>query len=327
MIDSESDSRKMGDKMGEITVTEEAVMLLRRLERYLQQTYHEILTDAEALQDVYVDNKYGLGIHSDSIEQLIYQLQAIAKSNTSLKRLARKLRFSANNRQKHLDSDFPMDSNQPNQDSSLQTYVAGVLGRIYASGYRELRTPSANGIWRGNLFIPDSDYKPTKYNPNSRTFREIIQSLEENYGIRYNGTPFMEGYADFSEIALAQIGLEDIATKHNENFLTNADQLDFGEVFSSRNQNFCYADQIAAEKGLHIGDLPPGYTASDLAQWRKKHHFTWDESYINGYLLVPSEIHNNIPHTGLVGISGHGTQAEENITQRLLSLSDMQDDF
>ena len=91
----------------------------------------------------------------------------------------------------------------------------------------------------------------------------------------------------------------------------------FSEVFdkSRRNSNFTIADQLAAERQIPIPGLPSGYTATDLAAWRSdpRHRFTWDEQVNGGYNLVPTIIHGNIPHTGLVSSS---TKAMEYFEQR-----------
>lgn len=40
-----------------------------------------------------------------------------------------------------------------------------------------------------------------------------------------------------------------------------------------------------------------------MAEWRQKRGFSWDEQVTNGYLLVPTIIHRQLAHIGLVGIS------------------------
>ena len=76
------------------------------------------------------------------------------------------------------------------------------------------------------------------------------------------------------------------------------------EVFAKnrRNQNFDLADKIIAERQIPIMGLNPGYTAAELAKWREG-KFTWDEQVNGGYNLVPTVIHGNIAHTGLVSSS------------------------
>ena len=308
-----------------LTVTEDAVIALRALADHVSDLQSAIRSDVALLLLEFEQEQKGLGAHSGEIEALLTDLQTQCDSGKRvLRRLVRRLRTSADLREAHRTGTFPAAAPA---SSDTQTYLSGVLGRIYESGYQKLRKPTADGTWKGDRFLPDANYKPTKYHPHNSTCEEILRNLEETYGIRYTGTPFVEGFADFSQIALAQIGLDEIAAKHDEDFLIHCDQLDFGEVFSSRSQNLHYADEIAAEKQLPIPGLPAGYSAADLTNWRKIHHFTWDESYLNGYLLVPSEIHNNIPHTGLVGVSGHGTQAEQTIAKRWASMMPADDGF
>lgn len=231
-----------------LVVTMEAVVAIRALAGHIEELNNTLVSSAGTLLTEYEENKSGLGSHSSSIVALLEDLQRDCSSKKDINLLVKRLRTSADIRQAHIDGSFPIS--KITRANETQTYIAGVLGRIYASGYRAMRKPSADGTWQSNIFIPDLSYKPTKYNPEDRTFAEIIANLETSYGIQYVGTPFVEGYTDFSQIALAQIGLEDIVKAHCDDFLLFSDQLDYGEILSERNQNFCYADQIAADKQL-----------------------------------------------------------------------------
>ena len=155
-----------------------------------------------------------------------------------------------------------------------------------------------------SIIIPNRDAIPPKYNPRNWTFGQIIDNLEKTYGIHVTGIPFRDGWADFSGIAIAQISECDIEQAYHPNILTDMDAFDPKKVYENRNRNFSIADHITAERQLPIPGLT-NYSAEDLAEWRDKNHFTWEESPLFGYLLVPSEIHNNIPHTGLVSVMTH----------------------
>ena len=197
--------------------------------------------------------------------------------------------------------------------ADLDRYLAGVQARIYASGYRKLRAPSSGGTWEGDVFHPDLDVIPKRYNPDGLTFGQIIEKVERLYGLHYTGTPFTEGFADFSGIALAQIGLEKLMRSSGDEHIED----DLHGTFSDdRNDNFSLADLAAAEMGIPIPGLGEKYTAAKLAQWRKDNRFTWDESMVYGCLLVPSELHNNIDHTGLVAIAKRADQAVARIQKR-----------
>lgn len=308
-----------------LVVTMEAVSAIRGLACRIEDLNGTLISSADDLLAEFEQNKKGLGGHSSDIADLLDDLRVDCTSKKDVTLLVKRLKNSAAIRQAHIEGSFPAPKITPADQT--QTYIAGVLGRIYADGYRAMRKPTANGTWQGNVFIPDGSFKPTKYNPEDRTFAQIVQNLKDRYGITYTGTPFVEDYADFSQIALAKVDLTEIMQMHRKNPGDSIFDMDMEDVFSSRNRNFLYADAIAACKQIPIPGLKPGYSADDLTKWREDNHFTWDESYLNDYLLVPAEIHNNISHTGLVGITSNGTQAEQNITQKLASLADVQDSF
>ena len=70
-----------------------------------------------------------------------------------------------------------------------------------------------------------------------------------------------------------------------------------------RKINFQIADELLAMKQISLPGLVCPYTAEQVAEWRKKRGFSWDEQVTNGYLLVPTIIHRQLAHIGLVGIS------------------------
>lgn len=163
------------------------------------------------------------------------------------------------------------------------------------------------------MFHPDPDIIPKRYNPDGLTFGQIIEKVEGLYGLLDTGTPFTEGFADFSGIALARIGLDGLMRSSGDEYVE--DDLN-GTLSDNRNDNFSRADLIAAEKGTPIPGLGEKYTAAELAQWRKDNRFTWEESMVYGCLLVPFELHNNIDHTGLVAIAKRTDQAAARIQER-----------
>ena len=82
-----------------------------------------------------------------------------------------------------------------------------------------------------------------------------------------------------------------------------------------REKNFSIADELVAErnrkyKAYRQENLPPplreleeACTKADVEKWRKKYKFTWHEQLNGGYLLVPSVIHRQFAHFGLVGVA------------------------
>lgn len=220
-----------------------------------------------------------------------------------------------------------------------QQYVADTLSELEAglhstfdkemvmagSQERKLNTPAAEtssgtarGSWEGTTFTLDDDYIPEKYNDDGLTVAQIKQNLHEAYGIDVGGIPYVNGVADFSSISVANIPTADIVMRStgmsseeyaslSQRKRTEVFQTVFSDVSdgkSKRERNFDYADQIASERQIPIPGLPEGYTASDLKKWRSEHKFSWDEQVNGGYNLVPTIIHGNVSHTGLVSTSG-----------------------
>lgn len=302
--------------MDYLTVSPEAINAEKKLLCTIIEMQKNLEEESHGLVLTYLDNQYGLGKHSNDIFYLIENVKDKSKQIKDVNKLCRRLKLSIKNRERHLDGVFPIS-----QSTANVKYVAGVMGKIYSSGYRQMRRPSSEGTWNSNVFYPDLEVVPSKYNPEQKSFSQIISDLEKNYGIHYTGTPYVYGYADFSNIAIAQVDFTDIIDKNvqdgfSKDPLLDGENVNYDVIFSNRNRNFRYADEICAERGISIHGLHDGYSASELASWRKENHFTWDESYNNGYLLVPSELHNNIPHTGLVGIATHGEQAEKSIINK-----------
>lgn len=190
------------------------------------------------------------------------------------------------------------------------------MSRIYADGFRGMRTPVSNGQWQENVFFPDKNAIPTVFNPHKRTFGQIIENFEKKFGISFTGIPFTkDGIADFSGIAIAQVPAEDIIEAYYPG-LVDMSAMNYQKVFKNRSANLQLADEFAAARQLPIPGLPMPYDLDDLAQWRKDNLFTWEESPIYGYLLVPAEIHDNISHSGLVAIETRSEKAVKNITAR-----------
>lgn len=141
--------------------------------------------------------------------------------------------------------------------------------------------PSSNGSWEGekgdSTWKPDPDRIPPKSNPEGKSWGE----LEDKYGM--DGVKFKDGEPDFSEIAEATVEIDDFT--------------------GNRVENFAQADSKLAEKWNVEGrDGRTDWTARDVAAYRKENNLTWHERRdMKTMDLVPSEVHNNIPHAG--GIS------------------------
>lgn len=196
--------------------------------------------------------------------------------------------------------------------------MAGSQGRKLNSPATETSSGTARGTWSGTTFTLDDDYVPEKYNDEGLTVGQIKNRLRDDYGIDVSGIPYVDGVADFSGISVANIPTADIvmrSTGMSAEEYASLSQRDRTEVFQSvfsdvtdgkskRERNFDFADQLAAERKNPIPGLSDGYTATDLKKWRSEHKFSWDEQVNGGYNLVPTIIHGNVSHTGLVSTSG-----------------------
>lgn len=299
-----------------INVTADAIRTLESMSRCLHDLNTQMVNELSKLHREFEDNASGLGPHANEILLLLEELEDISgKAGQANRKLAQKAARAAVIRRGLLDQNpYANIKNTPDD-----AYIPEVLGRIYDNLIRQRIRPKVlgpskevRGTWKGQIFYASNDFIPKKHNPGKLNFGQIRQSLSKNYGITFDGISYENGYGDFRPVAVAQLGIHEIiAVREAEDGYVN-----FDTVFNDRDRNFKIADQLAASRKLPIPDLPAGYTANDLTQWRKEQQFSWEESYTNGYLLVPSVVHGNLAHTGLVSVSAHGTEAEKAFAKR-----------
>lgn len=143
------------------------------------------------------------------------------------------------------------------------------------------RIPKENGAWTGepgnSKWVPDKDYIPKVYNPDEEKWRDILEKY------RIDGIDFNDGEPDFSEVADATVEIDDFS--------------------DSRAKNFAQADEKLAEQwNKEAKDGRTDWTSDDVVDYREENSMTWHErSDMKTMDLVPSEVHNNVPHSG--GIS------------------------
>ena len=136
---------------------------------------------------------------------------------------------------------------------------------------RSRMLPKEGGIWtgeRGNsMFKINLDEIPKKQNFENKTWGEILPSNIE--GINYN-----DGEPDFTVISKSSVEID--------------------EFSDNRRKNFKQADILEAQKR--------GCSPAEVTEWRETNNYTWHErGDCQTMDLVPSIVHNNIPHSG--GIS------------------------
>jgi len=143
------------------------------------------------------------------------------------------------------------------------------------------RIPKENGGWTGepgnSEWIPDKDYVPKVYNPDEKTWGDILEKHD------IDGISFKDGEPDFSDVAESTVEIDDFS--------------------DSRTSNFAQADEKLADQWNKEGkDGRNDWNSDDVADYREENNLTWHErSDMKTMDLVPSEVHNNVPHSG--GIS------------------------
>jgi hypothetical protein len=148
--------------------------------------------------------------------------------------------------------------------------------------------PRNDGEWedeKGNsTWEPNADGIPKSSNPEEKTWGKILKE----HGIK--GISFKDGYPDFSEVANETVKIDDFS--------------------DNRNDNFNQAEKKTADKWNEEGkDGRTDWKASEIKQYRKDNSLTWHECEDTKTLqLVPSEIHNNIPHTGGISVIKQATK-------------------
>lgn len=301
-------------------VSEETVAALNQMADGIDELLQQQQAAAQRITEAFEENECGLGAHSAEILALIRDVEATEEEAAGqVRKLLRKVRFAAMTRRKHIEN----NGYKKSDGESPARETAAILGRIYDGTYRSRIVPHEQGDggrqvgnWKGETFVPEDSVVPEKSNPEGMTFGQIRKGLKERYDIEFSGVPYRNGYADFSSVAVAQVDWTDVVdmrVKEDASLIdSKSGGVDFEKLFAKRTKNFDCADKIAAQKQVKIKGLPEGYTAADLKKWRKENKFSWDETYDNGYILVPRIVHDNVRHTGLVGVATHGTKMEEN---------------
>jgi hypothetical protein len=167
-------------------------------------------------------------------------------------------------------------------------------------------TPNANGHWKNknkgdDLWIPDWEYKPGKFNDEGKTWNEIGQHLQKEINKRrkekhlpqdfvFEGVWFKNDIPDFRPFSFGEVTVNSYT--------------------SDRDANFELANTVMARKKKK----PNGenYTADEIDVWMKEHdpRLTWHEDpNCHTMMKVPSVLHGNVSHTG--GINAMNMKGNE----------------
>lgn len=315
--------------MTAFTVTEEAISVMENIVLKFEELKAIFKQEIERLMIILEENQDGLGNHEKRICSLISEINELQEiANRNVEKLSFKLLKAIRIRNVHLESNLCTSYNSQlpqNQRYVYETINSMAKGMeqtlnkefvLAGAQKRKLRTPKENGnngvvkgYWEGNVYFLEDQFMPSLKNTDNKTVAEIKYDLKKKYAIDFKGIPYYKGIADFSSISIANVKVIEIITALGiseddyKSLETNEKSALLEKVFKDRNReiNFKIADKIAAEKQIPIPALESGYTGEDLGKWRKDNHFTWDEQLHEGYQLVPTIVHANIPHTGLVG--------------------------
>jgi len=147
-----------------------------------------------------------------------------------------------------------------------------------------VRKPVTGGTWDGNIWKPNQEVIPDpdnrqRGNPEGKTWGQILDKYE------IAGIEFKNGYPDFSSVMESEVTIDDFGT--------------------DRRINFNQADMKQADVWNEQGkDGKTDWQPGDVSRWRKDNNYTWHECEdCKTMQLVPSEIHNNIPHEGGIAVA------------------------
>ena len=183
-----------------------------------------------------------------------------------------------------------MQKNEVYQESKIPELSKTTDLFIVNAVENNARIPVNGGEWSneaGNsTWKPNPDGVPQLNNPENKTWEEILKEHD------IDGISFSDGDPDFSEISEGEVQIDDFT--------------------ESRDKNFRQAEEKLAEQWTKEGKDGKEWTPREVAEWRKENGYTWHECKdCTTMQLVPSEVHNNIPHSG--GISEIKKQNSANV--------------
>lgn len=161
-------------------------------------------------------------------------------------------------------------------EAAVASSLLGEGGTAVGATAAAVLLPKNNGKWSGaegnSKWIPDDNYVPGDRN-GTNVHQKSWKQIKKEYN--FDGIEFKNNEPDFSPVSKATVKIK--------NFTTD------------RDMNFAQADAALAKKW--------GWSADDVLRYRKGDvKYTWHElSDCKTMILVPTEVHGNISHSG--GIS------------------------
>lgn len=326
-------------------ISSEGVAELRNLGKTLENAVSDIKEQTERLGKCVEGKRDDVGIYYDFLLDHIRNMSECMQLYTSdINAVAQGLYDKAD----QVD-DIVSDINRDRYSAYMNHEVRRIVNN--SSATKTVRNKEVNGAgeakghYDGDVFYFSNTYVPkNQFNADGRNIGEIREYLRNVYGIELSGIPIIDGEADFSSIAVASVTYSQIMKKATGKSIEEVEQeIDkcrieheektadkkcedpvgmrlsvLQETFGKndkgnapRSRNFEIADSIVADMQMDIPGLEQPYVKADVEKWRKKNHFSWDEQLDNGYILVPSIIHAEIQHRGLVGYASSAVSEYE----------------
>ncbi len=156
----------------------------------------------------------------------------------------------------------------------------GILPKTGGTWIEKIGSKTEDTYWKPNKdMIPDPE-NGKNGNPEKKTWGQILEPYNTDT------ITFKDGiYPDFTPFAESEVKIDDFTT--------------------DRRKNFMQADTKQAEQwNIEGKDGRTDWNPDDVSQWRKDNNYTWHECEDCETLqLVPTEIHNNIPHEGGISVA------------------------
>ena len=310
-------------------INKDAVYEIRRCAKNMPEIISNLGESTQTLINTYREVENYIGPYSDRLYQrLIYIKENQEEFSSIINQLSEELIKTAQAIEDYLhfksgnvEAMLRAVIENRKQFVDRQDSMLGMEEKRKRSTGEQTKTGVEKGRWEGERYYFCDDYIPNdkKLNPDRKTMRDIKLELYENYGLKVDGISFENDEMNLKNCSLVQLSYEDIMERAVEkmsweekkkfrldNMTAQEKRLKKMQIVFNKERrkiNFQIADELLAMKQISLPGLVCPYTPEQVAEWRQKRGFSWDEQVTNGYLLVPTIIHRQLAHIGLVGIS------------------------